>query len=89
MLGLASNPNWAKVKMKQESAIELNFVENVSKINRANVKVTTQTFNKDFMCSAMFDFISKQFLVVIQTILSIKKYLYKIRSQSLVDQRKD
>ena len=39
-LGLASNPNWEKVKMKQEDVIALNFVENVSKINRANVKVT-------------------------------------------------
>ena len=38
-LELSANPNWAKIKAKQEQIIALNFVENVTKINRANVKV--------------------------------------------------
>ena len=38
-VGLNSNPNWEKVKMKQEESIALNLVENVFKLNRANAKV--------------------------------------------------
>ena len=38
-INLGSNPNWSKVKAKQETLIQLNFVENVTKINRADGKV--------------------------------------------------
>jgi len=37
-VNLASNSNWSKVKAKQETLIQLNFVENVTKINRADGK---------------------------------------------------
>lgn len=38
-VGLNANPNWEKVKAKQDDVITLNMVDSVFKLNRANAKV--------------------------------------------------
>jgi len=43
-LGLDGNANWLKVKAKQEDRIELNMAESITKINRANAKVSLANY---------------------------------------------